>query len=167
MKPTRANLKSRARRHRLLTSLVAAGALSQLSSCFLFNEFKTDGWAVEDECFRLLTASLCIDFDTGQLEATGLQAQVADSAHCKSIKKISITGWVDKNDNDTEDEGEAIESTEHEVAEEEGSNSVVMGDVSLSLNASPAEASDVHVRIEVERVGAENDQVYNQVIEKC
>jgi hypothetical protein len=157
----------RARLRRLIMPLVAATALSQLTSCFMFNEFKTDAWAVSDECFTLFAANLCIDFDTGLLEASGVHAQVANQTNCKPIKKIRITGWVDKNNNDTEDEGEQIETTEHEVAEEEGSNSVSLGNISASLNAGSGDAEDVHICVEVERVGSSSVTKIPQKIRKC
>ncbi len=155
------------RTSRRLLTVLAIGAMSQLTGCFLFNEFHTDAWAISDDCFTIFAGDLNVDFGTGQLTATGLSASVENLAHCKAIKKITITGWVDKNDNGTEDEGEAIESMEHEVAEEEGSNSVDMGDISLGLNAGGRDAADVNLRIDVERVGATNTQTYRKKIRKC
>ena len=159
-----------ARRDRLRrggTALVAAGALSLLSGCILFNEVKAEGFLIEDDCFSLAAVSFCVDFDSGTLDGTGLHAGISSSPHCKRLKKIKVSGWVDKNDNGTEDEGEAIDSTEHEVAEEEGSNEIAMGDVSLGLNAGSNETGDVHLCVEVTRSGSETTQKYKKTITKC
>jgi len=160
-------VRARGRARRVGTALAAAGGLSLLSGCILFNEFKADGFLIEDDCFSLFAASFCVDFDSGTLDGTGLHAGISNSPHCKRIKKIKVSGWVDKNDNGTEDEGEAIDSTEHEVAEEEGSNELAMGDVSLGLNAGSEEVGDVHLRIEVTRVGSETTNEYGKTISKC
>lgn len=159
--------RTRGRARRVGAALAAAGALSLLSGCILFNEFKGTGTLVEDDCFSVVAASFCIDFDTGTLEATGVVARVEPLPHCKPIQKIRISGWVDKNDNGSEDEGEAIDSTEHEVAEEEGSNHVTMGNVSLGLNAGSEDTGDVHLCVEVTRTGSDTTQKYPQAITKC
>ncbi len=153
------------RRRRLL--LLATAGLSTLQGCFLFNEFKTSAWALRDDCFSLVSADLCIDFDTGVLAANGLSATVGSGANCHAIRSIKLTGWVDKDGDGAEGPGEAIESFEHTVAERSGSGSVQLGNVSLALNATPSEASNVHLRIEVERVGSSSPQVYSQEIDKC
>ena len=53
------------------------------------------------------------------------------------------------------------------MSERSGSSSVQLGNVSLALNATPSEAADVHVRVEVERVGGTSPQVYHQELKKC
>ena len=154
------------RRRRLLL-LLAAGTLSTLQSCFLFNEFKTSAWGLKDDCFSIVSADLCIDFDSGVLSANGLSATVGGGANCHAIRSIKMTGWVDKDGDGAEGPGEAIESFEHTVSERSGSSSVQLGNVSLALNATPSEAADVHVRVEVERVGGTSPQVYHQELKKC
>ena len=154
-------------RRRLPSLLVAAAALSTLQSCFLFNEFKAGAFALKDDCFELVSADLCIDFETGVLAATGLVASVGPGTNCQPIRKITVTGWVDKDDDGTPDRGEEIESFEHTVAEPSGSDSVLLGSVSLALNATSREAADVHVEVKVERVGSRTPQVYKQKVKKC
>lgn len=153
-------------RQRMLP-ILAIAAMTTLQGCFLFNEFKSSAWAIRDDCFTLVAADFCIDFDTGVLAASGVSATIGGGTNCLPIRRVKVTGWIDKDGDGAEGPGEAIESLDHTVPERSGSSSVQLGNVSLALNATPSEASDVHLRIEVERVGAQEPQVYNQRVSKC
>jgi hypothetical protein len=142
-------------------------ALTLLTGCLGMEPFKATAKQFEDDCLTVKAAELCIDLEAGRIDIGHLSVCVDTDPSCVKLKRVRVGGWVDRDDDGVQDEGEEIEELDHQVAEAEGSSLVSLTGISISTGATGSRGGDLHLCVIVDRVDDSTTDCIGQVFEDC
>lgn len=152
-----------ARSGRIPIGFLGLMALSiQLSACSVLGNFHAEAASTEDKCVKVSAGRLSVSLPGASVSATSMSAQT--KAGCSNIRKVEISGWVDSNDNGTQDPGEDTESTTRNSTDSQGSSTLDMGNVTLGTNGNTS--GDAHLSVNVTSVDG-SVSVLNLTVKDC
>lgn len=147
--------------------LLGGAALSLLTGCLGMEPFKVAGKRFKDDCLVVKAGDLCIDLEAGSIKVDELTVCVENDPDCVKLRRVRVGGFVDRDDDGVQDEGEEIEEFDHQVAEEGGASVVSITGVSISTGAAGSQGGDLHLCVIVDRVDGSTTDCIGQVFEDC